>query len=192
MIFDSLRPILKTQMNMSIPIRLSAVILILFSCTFGIAQSSENQKSGYGLIMDLGLIIRDDNINRDGLGPSIEIGAAKYLDDEGRNRIFATIEAGWFQWNEKQPYDDYVALNVLFQRSLLRYKKYSLPVTAGLAWDYTKNDDGLSNLATLGRLYFGSRFDFDNWAMEVLNVGLNIGSDFVSLKMTYFRAEWKF
>jgi len=172
---------------------LIAAVLILVIWDSCIAQSNDSGKK-FGISMDFDLVVRDDDLDQEGIGFAFSLGGVKYIgDSSGRYRLIPSVEYGSFKWEENDFYNKYVSLNLIGSMDLIKGRRYSIPVSGGLVLDYSKSKNGESRIRESYKLYFGSRINLkSNWAIEFLNLGLSVNSDFLSIKMNYIRLEYQF
>lgn len=173
-------------------ILIASVLMTLIS-TEAYSQVKGKTLHKYGLSVDFDLIVRQDDLDQEGIGFALALGGVKYLGEGGRFRLIPNVEYGSFKWEEDDLFYNYFALNLMAQMDIIKYTRFSIPMSGGLVLDYSENDVGMSRIRESYRLYFGLRLDFkSNWAIEFFNFGMALNNNFISLRCTYLRMEYQF
>lgn len=170
-------------------------LFISLSFSIAIAQAQEDvvDFGNIGLTFGVDLIIREDHVDQGGLGPAFILGSVIELGETDRMRLIPSLEYGLFKWQEDDILNDYFAINVLGQIDVIRFRKYSIPMSGGAVLDFNNDENGNLKVKEAFKLYLGNRLVLkDGWAIEFLNFGLTVNRDFAVVKGGYFSLEKKF
>lgn len=172
---------------------ITIILVLVLSCFHGSFLFAQDKVKENGISMNFDLTIREDDLDRGGLGFVAALGYVRYVSEDFR--LVPSLEYSAYKWEQDDTFHNYVGLNLFAQYDLLDLGRYDIPVGGGLIMDFARTDGGDLRVAPVFHIYGTNRITFksNNWSVEFLSFGLSTNfRDFAAIKVTYFRLEKKF